>query len=285
MPKIALASATVLPLPDPDELGLVSALRALGADVRVLAWDDESVDWSWADVVVIRSTWNYVARRDDFVDWAERIAKVTRLHNPPAVIRENTDKIYLAAFSERSIPVVPTVWLERGSPVNDALSSVSEKGWGDIVIKPRISAGSFATERFDLRRPESATKAAAFLGAHLPSRPMMVQPYQAHVDDSGERALVVIDGEPLFATRKSPRFASGPLEVSGALPIEADEMELSLRILSRFERLLYARVDLVRGVDGSPRLMELELTEPYLMLDRYPPALARFAEAIVAKAG
>ena len=98
MPKIALASASVLPLPDPDELALVSAIRSLGADVRVLAWDDESVDWSWADVVVIRSTWNYVTRRDDFVAWAERVAGITRLHNAAAVIRENTDKIYLACL-------------------------------------------------------------------------------------------------------------------------------------------------------------------------------------------
>jgi glutathione synthase/RimK-type ligase-like ATP-grasp enzyme len=279
---VAIASATVLPLPDPDEAGLCAAIRALDADVRVLPWDDDAVDWAWADVVVIRSTWNYVARRDDFVAWAERVARTTRLHNPASIIRENTDKIYLSRLADQGIPVVPTLWLEQGCDAGDAIAQTRARDWADVVIKPRISAGSFQTQRFMLGDGGSAAAARAFLTEQLSQRAMMVQPYQARVDDTGERAIVVIDGEPLFATRKSPRFASGPLEVSAALDIEPDELALARRILSGFEPLLYARVDLVRGEGGAPRLMELELTEPYLMLDRHPPALDRLARAIVA---
>lgn len=285
MPNVAIASATVLPQPDPDEARLVAALGGLGAEVRVLSWDDDAVDWSWADVVVIRSTWNYVTRRDDFVAWAERVGRTTRLHNPAAIIRENTDKIYLSRLSEQGIPVVPTLWLDRGSDAGDAIAETRSRAFCDVVIKPRISAGSFQTQRFIVSDAGSAAAAEAFLAEQLSQRAMMVQPYQARVDDTGERAIVVIDGEPMFATRKSPRFASGPLEVSAALAIEPDELALAERILSGFQRLLYARVDLVRGEDGAPRLMELELTEPYLMLDRHPPALAALARAIVAKAG
>ena len=282
--NIAIASATVLPLPDPDEPGLAAAIRGHGAEGRVLAWNGESGDWAWGDVVVIRSTWNYVTRRDDFVAWAERVASVTCLHNPAPVIRDNTDKISLARLSEAGIPVVPTLWLERGSDASAALRRVAERGWADVVIKPRISAGSFQTQRFIVADVGVSRDAASFLTAQLSQRAMMVQPYQARVDDTGERAIVVIDGELMFASRKSPRFASGPLEVSAALAIEPDERALAERILADFERLLYARVDLVRGDDGAPRLMELELTEPYLMLDRFPPALDRLARAIVERA-
>lgn len=284
MPNVAIASATVLPLPDPDQPALTEALRSRGADVRVLAWDDEAVDWSWADVVVIRSTWNYLHRRDDFVAWAERVSRIAPLHNPAAIIRDNTDKIYLARLAEQGIPTVPTVWLDRGSDASDAVARASALGWRDVVIKPRISAGSFQTQRFMVGDEASSSEAQSFLREQLSQRAMMVQPYQTHVDDSGERAIVVIDGEPLFAARKSPRFASGPLEISAALPIEPDELALARHILAGFERLLYARVDLVRGEDGRPRLMELELTEPYLMLDRDPSALGCFAAAILAKA-
>lgn len=285
MATIAIASATVLPLPDPDEAGLVAAIRGLGAEVRVLPWDDEAVDWAWADVVVIRSTWNYLHRRDDFVAWAERVGRITRLHNPASIIRENTDKIYLSKLSEQGIPVVPTLWLERASDAGDAVTQTLARDWRDVVIKPRISAGSFQTQRFMLGDDGSLAEARSFLSEQLSQRAMMVQPYQARVDDTGERAIVVIDGDPMFCTRKSPRFASGPLEVSAALAIEPDELALASKILAGFERLLYARVDLVRGADGAPRLMELELTEPYLMLDRHPPALDRLARAIVAIAG
>ena len=44
--------------------------------------------------------------------------------------------------------------------------------------------------------------------------------------------------------------------------------------------LLYARVDLVPGPDGAPVLMELELTEPCLFLDRSAGAPDRFAAAV-----
>jgi len=53
--------------------------------------------------------------------------------------------------------------------------------------------------------------------------------------------------------------------------------------------LLYARVDLVPGADGSPTLLELELAEPsmFLTLDGADGAdsAARFAAAIAARVG
>ena len=44
---------------------------------------------------------------------------------------------------------------------------------------------------------------------------------------------------------------------------------------------LYARVDLVPGVDGQPIVMELELIEPNLYLNQAPGAAERVAAAIV----
>ena len=42
-----------------------------------------------------------------------------------------------------------------------------------------------------------------------------------------------------------------------------------------FATLLYARVDLIRGADGGPRLLELELTEPSLFFPHGPGSAAR----------
>ena len=49
--------------------------------------------------------------------------------------------------------------------------------------------------------------------------------------------------------------------------------------------LLYARVDLVDGDDGEPRLMELELVEPNLFLWLHPDSLPHVTQAILAAAG
>ena len=45
------------------------------------------------DLAVLRSTWDYPARREEFVAWA---AAVPRLANPASVVSWNTDKRYLA---------------------------------------------------------------------------------------------------------------------------------------------------------------------------------------------
>ena len=49
------------------------------------------------------------------------------------------------------------------------------------------------------------------------------------------------------------------------------------------DRLLYARVDLLPGPDGAPMLLELEVTEPSLLLAHDPAAAGRLADAIVAR--
>jgi glutathione synthase/RimK-type ligase-like ATP-grasp enzyme len=275
---VAVATATALPEPDPDEPLLLTALSARGVSARAVAWDDGTVDWSSFRLVVLRSTWNYVAAHERFCAWADRVSEQSWLANPADVVRWNTDKAYLASLAARGVPTVPTRFVPRGSAASVA-SLAAELGAVDVVVKPRVSAGSFATARFDLRCDGEA--AEAFLARHAAERAMMVQPYLRSVDEWGERALVWIDGELTHAMRKSPRFAGDDESVRGPLPIEDDERELALRALAPLaERLLYARVDVARGDDGRPRIMELELVEPSLFLRSHEPALDRFADAI-----
>ena len=67
----------------------------------------------------------------------------------------------------------------------------------------------------------------------------------------------------------------------------AGELAMAAQVLAAApsQQLLYARVDLVPGPDGTPVLMELELTEPSLFLSTSPGAADRFATAIAAAVG
>lgn len=60
--------------------------------------------------------------------------------------------------------------------------------------------------------------------------------------------------------------------------------DLANRVLDRMpggrSAALYARVHLVRGDNGTPCLMELELTEPQLYFGLVPRAAERFARAL-----
>ena len=66
------------------------------------------------DLVVVRSTWDYFARREEFLAWAERVAAVTALHNPVSVLRWNSDKRYLRDLERAGVPIVPTTFVEPG---------------------------------------------------------------------------------------------------------------------------------------------------------------------------
>jgi hypothetical protein len=105
------------------------------------------------------------------------------------------------------------------------------------------------------------------------------------VEAYGERSMVIIDGELTHAIKKTPRFADGQEQVSGAIAPAADERELALSIWAGLPKgLLYARVDLARSEAGEPLVMELELLEPSLFLLQSEAALDRFATAILDRA-
>jgi hypothetical protein len=274
---IANVTALTLPQPDPDEPGFIAALSGCGVEAEVVAWDDPAVDWSRYPLVVLRSTWNYIHKLEAFRAWLTRVSSITKLLNPAADVLWNLDKRYLRELASDGLAVVPTRWVER----EDARSSAELlDGLVDVVIKPVVSAGSFSTDRFKLEGAERE-RAIAFLDQQRAARAMMIQPYQPSIDSWGERSLVFIDGAFTHAMRKSPRFLGGPVVVEGPVEAAADELELATRLMRRFSgRLLYARVDLVRDNDGQPQLMELEITEPWLMLSRYPAADAAMAAAI-----
>jgi glutathione synthase/RimK-type ligase-like ATP-grasp enzyme len=277
--RVALATCTNIPEPDPDEEILVSALERAGIEASVLPWDDAAAPFAEHDLVVLRSTWNYFEHVAEFVGWAERVAKKTRLLNPHAIVAMNATKTYLRDLDARGVDIVPTVFVDAGE-TRDVASILDEKRWDAIVIKPVVSAGSFRTARFDRA---SVKDAQAFLdGLTRDDRAAMVQQWMPAVDTTGERSLVWIDGEVTHAIRKTPRFAGGAERVSDAIAIADDERAFAERALAPFAKdLLYARVDVVRDEGGTLRIMELELIEPSLFFKQGPKrALDRFISAL-----
>lgn len=276
--RIALATCAEFSQLAEDDPGLLDELRSRGVDAVPAVWDETDTDWGAFDLVVIRSTWDYAPRRDEFVQWALR---VPRLLNSPEVVAWNTDKRYLAELPH----TVETRFLAPGDQF--------EPPGGEYVIKPAISAGSRDTARYGPGDEEAAARhATALLAA---DRVVMVQPYLASVDEHGETALLFFAGRYSHAIRKGQMLAPGIAPAAGLYVEEeisprepdraerkiADEILDSLR-WSRAE-LLYARIDLIRGPDGSPRLVELELTEPSLFLSYGEGAAGRLADEIVSR--
>ncbi len=276
--RIAIASCKQLPEPDHDEAALSAALAARGFEVSVLAWDDPAAPFALADLVLIRSTWNYHRELLRFLGWLSATSAATRVKNPFSVVKWNSDKTYLAGLAARGICIIPTEFVARGTPARvDEVARAH--GFRDrIVIKPVVSAGSYGTAVF---ASSETGRAQEFLQALTTDSDAMIQPWIPAVETSGERCLVWIDGVVTHAVRKAPRLAGDAEKVSADVDIADDERALAERVLVPFkDEILYARVDMVRDGD-TLRVMEVELIEPSLFFHHSPAALRRFADGVV----
>jgi glutathione synthase/RimK-type ligase-like ATP-grasp enzyme len=279
-PRIAVATALDIAYPDPEAPPVVEALRARGVDAALLAWDADA-PWGDYDLVLVRSPWDYFDRLDHFLGWTEAVGTVTRIVNPPSVIRWNSHKGYLAQMGQQGVPVLPTLMIDRGAP--DSVDQLMGCGWGDVVIKPAVDGGARETLRARSGSAEAATHTARLAAAG----DVVVQPYAAQIE-AGETSLLFFGGEFSHAVRKVP--APGDYRVQehhGGTehPHEpsARELETARQAMAHAPgRLTYARVDLV-DVEGVPTLMELEVIEPDLFLRVDDAAMGRFVAAVLAE--
>lgn len=288
---IALVTCAALPDLHPDDHVLRDVLHARGFDVSTVQWDDPSVDWSVFELVLIRSTWDYHDRRDHFIAWADRVAAVTTLRNPIDVLRWNTDKTYLGELADAGVPTVPTTILRT---VDDVAAWNPPADAASVVVKPTVSAGSNNTSRH-LNDPAGIDAARVQLTDLIASgRVMMAQPYLDSVDEAGETALLFFGGEFSHAIRKGPLLdlGAGGERADGLYLKETidprtpgdDELALGRKVLAALplETPLYARIDLIRGADGAPVVLEVELSEPSLFFEHSDGAADRLADEIAA---
>ncbi|HEX8224331.1 MAG TPA: hypothetical protein VF605_11000 [Allosphingosinicella sp.] len=249
-------------------------LRAAGLEVRHRSWAD-APDLADFDLVLPLLVWGYPRAHGQWVTAVQRWRdEGVRLQNPASVLIWNADKNYLATLDRRGAPVVPTLFVPRlgEAGMEDARIRF---GTDRLVAKPQVSSTAWQTIRWSPGQPlDGGPQGAA-----------MVQPYLPAIEASGEVSMIYFGGAFSHAISKRPQpgdFRVQP-EYDGIIAAhrpEPDEREAAERILAAVEEpLLYARVDLVRGLDGLPQLIELELIEPDLYLGYDEGAGERFAAA------
>lgn len=255
-----------------------AACAERGIALEVAVWDAPDLDPSSFDGIVIGTTWDYTRKAEAFLAFLDRCEAASRLFNPARVVRWNLDKGYLADLAERGAPTVPTVFAPDASDA--AIEAAFDEIEADeLVVKPLVGASAWRQVR--VRR-----------GAPLPpldERPpaqALIQPFLPAVATEGEYSFLFFDGELSHVVRKVP--AAGDYRVQSMFGAREEvhaaspaELALSERVLAAVpERLLYARVDMVRGLDDELVVMELELIEPYLYPDQGPRMGEAFAAAL-----
>jgi len=279
--KIALATCAELPGWEVDDQPLIESLQSKGATVAFPIWNDAHVDWEQFDITVIRTTWDYHLKKNEFVAWCN---SVPRLFNNAAIVSWNTHKSYLRELSKKGVAIAPTVWIETGEKI-DAARTMEQFKTDRGFIKPQVGACASDTLRFTL---DNVKEAQAFLDSQL-HQDMMMQPYIASVETDGELSAIFIDGTLSHGVQKIP--VAGDYRVQddfGASDMpytftksEVREMNKTLLAVPDNASLLYARFDYLRSDEGTLLLNELELVEPSLFFRHSEESASLLADAII----
>ncbi|MGA2837237.1 MAG: hypothetical protein ABSF84_11630 [Acidimicrobiales bacterium] len=266
------------------------AAAGIGLDHRI--WSDTDVPWAGYDLVVVRSTWDYLDHLEEFHAWLDRMDRLGSLHNPAPVIAWNLDKRYLLDLAGAGVPVIPTRVCGDGRDVAGALAGVP----GEVVVKPVVSAGSRLTGRFAAGDPGARRLADRILDEGIA---VLVQPAVPSVATDGEVSTLSFDGTISHSVRKGPLLALGGglvggssaerlrpevLTPAGRAVVEVASDAVGRLVGERFgvdDPLLYSRIDVVALDDGTEVVLEVELAEPAFLLSADAAAAERFVAAVV----
>jgi glutathione synthase/RimK-type ligase-like ATP-grasp enzyme len=281
---IALATCTDLPSLVADDASFVAALRDRGVSVEPVVWSDRTVDWNRYDVVV-RSIWDYYERPGEFAAWVDDVeAASCDVWNRPATLRWNSHKFYLRELADRGVRTLPTAYVERGRDLSLA-AAFEERGWGELVVKPAVSAGASRTRH--IARSEADAE-QSWVDDLVAANDVLVQ---AFADDiaAGEWSLVFFGDEYSHAVVKRPQPGDFRVQEDQGGSVDAGTpgdpvRRQAARVVEAVTDVLghsplYARVD---GVErrGAFHLLEVELVEPEPFFRVDPASGRRLADRL-----
>jgi len=288
MPTVLLVTSSTWPTGEPGAAALDAALAARGLDASWVVWDDPDVDWAAADLVAVRSTWDYIERHEEFVAWARTVGDQTLLLNGAEAFAWNVDKAYLTSLGE-DLPVVPTRTAET---VEELAAGVH--AFSTAVVKPRVGAGGAGVLVVDdPADPRLGTEVKDHPELPAGRGPWVVQPLVDSVRTEGETSVFVLAGVAVAQVDKLP--SGGEIRVhehfggaSTPVALREEAAALALRAVRAAEQVLgttldYGRVDMMRLADGTLAVSELEATEPGLYLDVLPTNAELFADLVASR--
>lgn len=247
---------------DQQMAALIAALRP-GESVTDIDWQAPLDQFAGFDAALIGTPWDYWDHREAFLAKLDAIAALgVPVHNAPEVVRWNIDKGYLAQLGARGVATIPTLLLDNPGRA-DIIAAFDHFACDRLVVKRRVGAG--AEGQFDFTRENPP--AADWRMGHA----ALVQPFLPGIVEEGEHSLIFIDGQ--FSHGLIKRPAPGDYRVqslyggwdTAVTPAPADLAAAEAVIAGLpFPAPLYARIDLVRGPDGTLLLMEAEVIEPFL---------------------
>ncbi|MGN6209557.1 ATP-grasp domain-containing protein [Asticcacaulis sp.] len=270
------------------------ALSGIDAEIFDQPWSEPIAEDY--DLILPLVAWGYHNAPNSFIGAMTAMgAAERRVFNPPEIVSWNVDKRYLRDLAEAGVRIIPTLFTESVTD-EDVARARADFGQKALVLKPAISAGAKNTLIWEgdilpcaAGEGDHEVVEGAITTTTPPIGPAMIQPFMPAIQSEGEWSLLYFVGQLSHAVLKTPKsgdFRSQPdydahLRVLTPPPEALALAQSAIDFIGR-DRLLYARVDMVRAPDGGFCLMELELIEPDLYLTYHPEASRRFKDAVEA---
>ena len=270
-----------------DEL-LKFELNKLLVGVDIVSWQDNGVDYSEYDAVIIRSLWGYQDYIEEFMNYLEKLQKEkVKVFNDVEILKGNLNKYeQFKILDKYEIPHIETFFFEK-----DEIDKISEtaKSYKDLVVKPIISGSGNNTfiisntiKKNNINVDDINDKFKDVLNDV--NNYLMVQPFVKEIDN-GEISIVLIDNKiSHMVVRNTSVFNDkGSILVLGLESMD-DRMKFIVNSCSKikeYANALYMRVDLVK-INDDYKVMELELVEPQLFMGfrKTKKQLTNFAKVI-----
>lgn len=264
---------------------LIEPMKQFGWLAEEISWRDKTVNWSNYDAVIVRSTWDYQHDSENFIKVLHKINSSTHLENNLDLMKWNMNKKYLYDLQNKGVHIVETLWKNKFDR-SDAVNYFEQLGAEEIIIKPNISASADNTYRLN---KDALTASFDILENTFSKREFMIQPFIKNIIEEGEYSLFFFNGRYSHSVLKIPKdndFRVQEEHGGNIQPVTASELIVisAQNIINKLPTIpLYARVDLVRVNNNQFALMELELIEPSLYLNKDSEAPLKFVKAFVEK--
>lgn len=260
---------------------LIEPMKMFGWTAEEISWRNKIVDWSDYDAVIVRSTWDYQNDAEKFVGVLEKINSLSYLENDLNLMKWNMNKNYLFDLEQKGVRIVDTIW-EKGFNRGFDIEYFTRLNSDEIIIKPNISANADNTFRLS---KENINEHITNLEKIFGSREFMVQPFLKNIIDEGEYSLFYFDGKFSHSVLKKPKENDFRVQEEHGGDIRPNKVSSEMiligeNIIQKLSTIpLYGRVDLVRTKQNELALMELELIEPSLYLNKDTKSPYRLAKA------
>ena len=283
--RIVLVTCRAWPDISVSDAELATELRRCGYEVDAQPWNDAPISaFTSADLVVLRSNWDYHHDLEAFEEWLDTVeSSPAKLYNDAVLVRDHLHKGYLCRFADLGVQTAKTLVLGEFD-ARAIRSWASDLALDQVVLKPAWGASGHDVCLVHL----SDLDGASTQWEASERRDLLAQSLVPEIHE-GETSPVFFGESFSHAILRRPaaddfRANSQYGCQMGLAPLnDPTKIEFAQTVLSMLPMVpTYARVDVV-GTGDNVTLMELELNEPALGLHLAAGAAARFADVLLGR--